>query len=1529
MPQLPSVFVRAARAAPMASAFSKYFVARPTLRQAATAVAAAQVRARYRGLQFEASRLALVERRQTIRGGHVLADGYQRTLLADLLIERYLSGNNLMLVEGWHFFTDQDETMEPVALKVDLFVMQGLINDWGGVLLQVYAQALCEFWDARQPDGDSRWGWLSEFLRVGLKLSVNAKVDSKQLEHDQAATAMSVVSWPDPSIRNALGGDKTRATLLQLTYGGQGEAAPATTALTEMLVVERHLRATDRWIRLTCTPGNGVKAYPTAQDMGVQVAGEWGVDAQGRLPQMGLYLPAGNIFDAQAQVLLEHQLFRVDQVGAYCRRNGKGAGFLSVALEWATCLFEAYTAPSEPTALLASRLPAWMTSAPIEERYLYADYLVRLGSLRKACAGQTFLHGIADIKTFAAQAVRRQIALDHPRQPLADLDDVRVHILTVPNAGLSIVNAGDMALEDVTISLVDLALFNLSGRPRGRMVIEPAPGKALPAWADTGGIEQLVSRTDAGSQYLALLQRELLDDPQQAPLRRKLFIDQLRLQLPMLALENQLRGQAGFTAQGYQLVERLMQQDPQSVQLAQLGFVALAGRQPDLVTNMFVIHPAAGSAGPWVLYRPLFSPALLQFADQASLLEAIAEPGALQTSVLDWMSAQARAIYGAGGFHEPHVHRFGQGSEFEALAVPPPARLGCVPVSGDPLTQLYQQGIKALINIADRQSMSTSESRWVGYQRLGWTLFNALLPIFNGPLASAGWLIQLLAAMREDVTALAGTDSGAADEALIDLFFNVALVLLSKGVPHMEETVGSPELAVEPAPSLVIDPEPRTATSMDHACLDFSWSTPRPLTAAEQLRLTAFKVPRPADLGPAVPHGLWRGLYLQGSDWLVQLGEDYYSVLPGEGDARIVDVADAGKFGPWVKPDVDGRWRLDLSLRLRGGMPPKRSIAAVRAANQARVEECKVLLRALNVSKEASARRLDALQKRVSELKQQGPSPQLSASRLELDGLIDSMLVSLADALGAAADLQKLDGSVNVSKGILKTLDSLCRLGVDSLANLFDRVKEQVVEGDRLLGQITDADAAPATFSEYFGFVEHSALVLRKQMERTAQLQQWRAKLAAVPGAGPLALMRIPMHWIERKALQSWATLLIDSQAMLVVRHIYEAPMADEFLNVVALPARLALHSQGELAGMPELELDARIDVLNSVVGQFSAVQDLIDHYRLALAGLDTTALGAFEQIILDAKVQAQKELEVLGLELFKQDRRSRRVANRLIFRSARRGWVIGKPRPVLEGTPSLMDVVEPIQNKVIATFEQDATSGDWEEQAGRDSHVAPGPALAPDLRGAMKSGRKLLDVAPREVLAAWKQSRTARIPSEMEDILVRLGGRLRGAGQAIELLLTRDNNTDEPTASHGSAQQLANSLDDKGVEVIAEGRLIRIAMIKAQPPTIERVAYLSRQGEVKVARLGERRALKKGNGFMQEYAVNDRNGATLWYAHFHYKTASALAKDYSRAHLKTLAQRFDGLQKQKAQEANGEEVTAILRSRIESPFDELFLAVE
>ncbi|WP_253278627.1 hypothetical protein [Pseudomonas thivervalensis] len=76
-------------------------------------------------------------------------------------------------------------------------------------------------------------------------------------------------------------------------------------------------------------------------------------------------------------------------------------------------------------------------------------------------------------------------------------------------------------------------------------------------------------------------------------------------------------------------------------------------------------------------------------------------------------------------------------------------------------------------------------------------------------------------------------------------------------------------------------------------------------------------------------------------------------------------------------------------------------------------------------------------------------------------------------------------------------------------------------------------------------------------------------------------------------------------------------------------------------------------------------------------------------------------------------------------------------------------------------------------------------------------------------------------------------------------------------------------------------------------PPTDGNLRFLFEKNLIQVALLGKRKALKgERKDFLQEYAVNDRDGFPLWYAHFHYEAADTPKADYSVAHLKTKEQR-------------------------------------
>ncbi|WVV48041.1 DUF6543 domain-containing protein [Pseudomonas sp. NA13] len=91
---------------------------------------------------------------------------------------------------------------------------------------------------------------------------------------------------------------------------------------------------------------------------------------------------------------------------------------------------------------------------------------------------------------------------------------------------------------------------------------------------------KLITQVDIGRVYPELIKRRLLDDPAESARRETLYISQLRIQLPLLALEGKLRGVGNIDERGCRYVAALMEPeeadrkvDGQAVVLRKLAFV--------------------------------------------------------------------------------------------------------------------------------------------------------------------------------------------------------------------------------------------------------------------------------------------------------------------------------------------------------------------------------------------------------------------------------------------------------------------------------------------------------------------------------------------------------------------------------------------------------------------------------------------------------------------------------------------------------------------------------------------------------------------------------------------------------------------------------------------------------------------------------------------------------------------------------------------------------------------------------------------
>ena len=128
-----------------------------------------------------------------------------------------------------------------------------------------------------------------------------------------------------------------------------------------------------------------------------------------------------------------------------------------------------------------------------------------------------------------------------------------------------------------------------------------------------------------------------------------------------------------------------------------------------------------------------------------------------------------------------------------------------------------------------------------------------------------------------------------------------------------------------------------------------------------------------------------------------------------------------------------------------------------------------------------------------------------------------------------------------------------------------------------------------------------------------------------------------------------------------------------------------------------------------------------------------------------------------------------------------------------------------------------------------------------------------------------------------------------------------------------------------------AEGRSLRISIIKRLPPTGANVEYLKAQGEVKITRTGPRRYLSKGQrkDYLEEYAISTQDGKALWFAHFHYKGKDTPVADFDVAHLKTAAQRTLSERSLYARAQSKHEYIEVYRARLDRAMAQrLFLSL-
>lgn len=959
------------------------FLTRPTLRSVTAQMLARNLTEKYPPLTSPLDDLRLARPREG--GGRALspllevalshmADGSFPDLSSRYGLECYLSS------------ADGTRLSYPVNGQrgYDLQVIEEVIRELPLLLFIGFQEALSAYWGQDSDAGGSRWKWLARVLQ-------GAQLDSAVRQAGSGAQPLKTLStlnrYPDRATRTARPWPENAVHAYTLETHLDRAGSRLTLQANDVLVVNREQV-------VLCRLSGEIESYPDLDAFGVA----WGERMQQRYTADRItwqqYEPDGDIFEVQAALILNQQLDDLAAIQLPARSSVPALEQLFAATTNPANAFTGLPGPRLTTlSPLQAALPDWLQHAGAADRMAYRQSLLEQAGIRRQTLGDADFDGLETLRSYATQHLNHQLCLDRT----AALRGQRTCDAAALSAGY---NADDLVLtfhvpvgsleggyvEPVPMSLVDLALKNLSGRPKGRMTLNHRQDLEIETWLTPDYLLQLVQHVDIGKNYPYYLREELMSDTEAAQKRQQLFQQQRPVHLKTQALEHTIKGEAGFTPRGFRCVNALLAPAPlerrvdgDEIVIRPLAFVRKPGATADVVQNMFIIEPLDTQRGPHVLYRPAYRDSVLEFASRERLLAAIVQPGALQDSVLTWLADTARAIYSNGGFTQPHYVRVGMGSEFDILPdVPKPAELAKAgDESSDEVLQALNNGslmeylfgceTRQLLDQAERESTSNTESRWAlileGMQ-LG---FNTLLIAVRGPLAAAGWLIQLTQGLTQDLPALESDDPTAKELAWVDLLLNIGMLLVHQGsltapanIPARDESALTRSPFRRPLPGQTASPTARVERGIvglpseppggGHTLLDFDHSLAGDNASARLLqKLRALNTPWPVPAPEPIKIGPHTGLYRINNLWHASIGSLLFrvSIVAGFGDVFLIHPQKPDHPGIKLKTDGNGHWTLDRGLKLLGGGPKR--VAALREDNQRKAQQALERAQALNV----------------------------------------------------------------------------------------------------------------------------------------------------------------------------------------------------------------------------------------------------------------------------------------------------------------------------------------------------------------------------------------------------------------------------------------------------------------------------------------------------------------------------------------------------------------------------------------------------
>ena len=565
------------------------------------------------------------------------------------------------------------------------------------------------------------------------------------------------------------------------------------------------------------------------------------------------------------------------------------------------------------TSLFEALLPPWLSEASIADLGLYCDLLKRY--YEASDGGRDFLFGVSSLHSYTRKQLLAQLNVDFPGQGL-NPEDITVmsrdYVSGFPPAG-ELPSAVPAATVVHRESLTEYAINRFASHQGTVLSVTSADHPLIAETLTVDYVRQLVRRLNVGAGYLTLLRQALTPTDELYALRNQLFVDQLPPMLMAVALAQKLKGDLSGPA--FDLVmgvldmpDGLAREPINGVRamISPLRLVADTGMTPDPVTAVYLICGRDNPSGTQVLYATHYSPFTFQeYPSREVLLEAIRTDASLQQLLLARVEPEVHRRYAHGGFVEPHLPFSVEGLGDVPFGAPGPVTLDVDEVKGNALQFLFSGTVKLLLDQSVSNAVTNEQEDQAGRAFLATLGFEQVVTLLPSKLAAMVTVWQSQTLLQASAASASGRHWG---EAFSE--FSAALgVMVTAREQTLQEQVRDDQGAVG-ADGLTQDEDALSSA--------FSWRSGT-LNAEQRLRLQRLEARGIAltDLR----HDNLLNLYFdtEGGETYAVVSGRVYQVRLVEQDSNWIIVGPDGTTGPKLVMDIDQRWHLDLTLRLRGG----------------------------------------------------------------------------------------------------------------------------------------------------------------------------------------------------------------------------------------------------------------------------------------------------------------------------------------------------------------------------------------------------------------------------------------------------------------------------------------------------------------------------------------------------------------------------------------------------------------------------------